>query len=220
MPQLSPDRGKILLSRENGVGAAVSTNRKRIFLLSPANASGVNGKRLLGRTSKTDLAVRLQRSGVPLGEVYQFISRLYFRGKLDYAQRFKNPPAGVAGVQIITGAGLMLPETVITLEQLEKISAIAIDAKNTHYRLPLDEDLLRLRELAGVDVDIILLGSVATYKYITPIQAVFGERLLFPRQFLGLGDMSRGSILLKSCACGLELEYLAVGQMPGVIRSA
>lgn len=68
MPQLSPDRGKILLSREKGIEAAVSTNRKRIFLLSPANASGGNGKRLLGRTSKTDLAVRLQSSGVPLGE--------------------------------------------------------------------------------------------------------------------------------------------------------
>jgi hypothetical protein len=200
--------------------AAVATNRKRIFLLSPANASGVKGKRLLGRTSKADLAVRLQSTGIPLGEVYQFISSLYFRGKLDYAQRFKNPPAGVAGVQIITGAGLMLPETVITLEQLEKISAIAIDATNMRYRLPLDEDLFRLRELAGEDVDIILLGSVATYKYITPIQSVFGERLLFPREFLGLGDMSRGSILLKSCACGLELEYLAVGRMPGIIRSA
>jgi hypothetical protein len=218
--QLLPDREKVRLARENGVEATVSANRKRIFLLSPANASGIKGQRLLGCTSKSELAVRLQSTGVPLGEVYQFISSLYFRGKLEYAQRFKNPPAGIAGVHIITGAGLMLPETVITLDQLQKISAPAIDAKNMHYRLPLDKGLLRLREVAGVDVDIILLGSIATYKYITPIQAVFGERLLFPKGFLGTGDMSRGSILLKSCACGLELEYLQVGQTARVTRSA
>ena len=158
-------------------------------------------------------SLQIPTAGVPLGEVYRFISSLYFRGKLEYAQRFQNPPQGVAGVQIITGSGLMLPETVITLEQLQKISATSIDAKNTDYRLPLDRDLLRLRDAVGGDVEVILLGSVATYKYIDPIQAVFGERLLFPREFLGLGDMSRGSILLRCCAQGSELEYVHVGKV-------
>ena len=184
--------------------------RTRIFLLSPANASGVNGQRLLGASGESDLALRLRRSGAPLGEVYRFISRLYFRGKLDYAEKFQNPPRGIAGVQIITGAGLMLPETVVTLSDLRRISSTAIDAKNSHYRLPLDSDLLRLREVVGNETDVILLGSVATYKYITPITEVFRERLLFPKDFLGRGDMSRGSMLLRCCTRGLELEYLPV----------
>ncbi len=182
--------------------------RTRIFLLSPANVSGIKGQRLLNPTWDSDLALRLRNSGATLGEVYAFISSLYFRGKLDYAQRFQNPPRGIAGVQIITGAGLMLPETVITLNDLRRISATAIDEKNSDYRRPLDSDLLRLRARVSDETEIILLGSVATLKYITPIQAVFGQRLLFPRNFLGLGDMSRGSILLRCCAQDKELEYL------------
>lgn len=188
--------------------------RARIFLLSPANASGIKGQRLLNSSRQCDLAMRLKDSGAPLGEVYRFISSLYFRGKLDYAQKFNNPPSGVAGVQIITGAGLMLPETIVTLADLRRISATSIDAKNSHYRLPLDSDLLRLQQAAGSDTAIILLGSLATAKYITPLQEVFGERLLFPRDFLGLGDMSRGSILLRCCASGSELPYLPVAMMP------
>jgi hypothetical protein len=197
------------------------TSRTRIFLLSPANASGIKGQRLLGSASNCELAVRLRDGGVALGEVYRFISSLYFRGKLEYAQRFQNPPQGVGGVQVITGSGLMLPETVITLKQLQEISAIPIDAKNSDYRLLLGRDLIHLREIVGGGVDVILLGSVATDKYIAPLQAVFGERLLFPREFLGLGDMSRGSILLRSCTQGLELEYVAVEKIvPRVDRSA
>jgi hypothetical protein len=186
----------------------------RIFLLSPANASGIKGQRLLASTPQSDLGVRLRGSGAQLGEVYRFISSLYFRGKLEYAQRFQNPPRGVAGVQIITGVGLMLPETVVTLNQLQKISATSIDAKNESYRRALDGDLVQLRERIESDVDIILLGSIATAKYIAPIQAVFGKRLLFPRDFQGLGDMSRGSMLLRSCGQGAELQYVAAEAIP------
>jgi hypothetical protein len=184
--------------------------RARIFLLSPANASGIKGQRLLSSSGESDLANRLRHSGAPLGEVYRFISTLYFRGKLDYAERFQNPPRGATGVHIITGAGLMLPETVITLSDLRRISSTSIDAKNSHYRLPLDSDLLRLRQVVVDETDVVLLGSVATSKYITPVREVFGKRLLFPRDFLGRGDMSRGSMLLQCCAQGSELTYLGV----------
>ncbi len=181
--------------------------RARIFLLSPANAGGIKGQRLLNSTSRCDLALRLRNSGASLGEIYGFISSLYFRGKLAYAERFQNPPRGVAGVHIITGAGLMLPETVVTLADLRRISSTSIDVKNADYRLPLDADLVRLREAAGRDTSIILLGSVATSKYITPLKDIFGNRLLFPRDFLGLGDMSRGSMLLRCCERSSELAY-------------
>jgi len=192
--------------------------RARIFLLSPANASGIRGQRLLSGTAQPEFAQRLTSSGIPLGEVYRFISSLYFRGKLDYAERFQNPPRGVAGVQIITGAGLMLPQTLVTLDDLRRISATPIDAKNPEYRLPLDRDLLCLRKLVGGDTDIILLGSIATQKYITPLGEVFGERLLFPADFLGCGDMSRGSILLRCCARGAELAYMPVEKILPIPR--
>jgi hypothetical protein len=201
------------LQNDDMLTAAVrsaQTLRSRIFLLSPANASGIKGQRLLNPTGRCELAVRLRDSGAPLGEVYRFISSLYFRGKLDYAEKFKNPPDGVAGIYIITGAGLMLPETVVTLNDLHRISSTFIDAKNLEYRRPLESDLLRLRELAGYDTDVVLLGSIATPKYIAPIRRVFGQRLLFPSNFLGLGDMSRGSILLRCCSQGSELAYSPV----------
>ncbi len=184
---------------------------RSIFLLSPANASGIRGQRLLGADAKSQLAERLRQSGAPLGEVYQFISSLYFRGKLEYAEQFKNPPPEVPGVHIITGAGLMLPETVVTLDDLRRISATPIDADNSYYRLPLDRDLLELRERVGSETDVIMLGSIATSKYVKPLLAVFGERLLFPEAFLGRGDMSRGSLLLQCCSTASPLRYLRAG---------
>src|ERR1700730_1652310 len=182
--------------------------RRSIFLLSPANASGIRGQRLLGPDDKSDLTQRLRQTGAPIGEVYQFISSLYFRGKLAYARQFTNPPPRVAGIHIITGAGLILPETPVTLDELRLISATPIDADNSAYRLPLDRDLFSLRKLAGGETDVILLGSIATCKYVTPLLAVFGERLLFPKDFLGRGDMSRGSLLLRCCSTMSPLEYL------------
>jgi hypothetical protein len=140
--------------------------------------------------------------------VYQFISSLYFRGKLAYARQFTSPPQGTAGVHIITGAGLLLPETPVTLAELQRISATAIDADNSDYRLPLDRDLLLLRQLVGCETDVILLGSIATRKYLTPLLAVFGDQLLFPKDFVGRGDMSRGSLLLQCCSTMCALEYL------------
>jgi hypothetical protein len=182
--------------------------RNAIFLLSPANASGIRGKRLLGADGNSLLAERLRGPGAPVGEVYQFISSLYFRGKLAYARQFTSPPPGAAGVHIITGAGLMLPETPVTLAELQRISATAIDADNSVYRLSLDRDLLLLRQLVGCETDVILLGSIATRKYLTPLLAVFGERLLFPKDFISRGDMSRGSLLLRCCSTMCALEYL------------
>src|SRR5438132_10431681 len=52
----------------------------RIFLLSPANISGERAKLLLRESAAFPLAQRLQSQGAPLGEVFSFISGLYFRG--------------------------------------------------------------------------------------------------------------------------------------------
>jgi len=187
------------------------TRSRRVFLLSPANASGVRARMLFNPHAQFELAKRLNHLGVPLGELYSFISGLYFRGKLAYATRFANPYKGIAGVHIITaGAGLLLPDFHITLAELQRISATAVDARNHEYRQPLDRDAQRLRDLLDTETEVVLLGSIATPKYIEPLLEVFGERLVFPKEFVGRGDMSRGGLLLRCCAEGLPLEYVPV----------
>lgn len=166
---------------------------------------------LFSPKAQFDLAHRLRNGGVSLGEVFSFISGLYFRGKLAYAERFKNPPLGIAGVHIITAAaGLVLPEEPMTLERVQSISCTDVEAHNPEYRNPLDRDAFRLRQTLEPDTQIVLLGSIATSKYVVPLLEVFGERLLFPKDFVGRGDMSRGGLLLRCCSSGSPLEHVQV----------
>jgi hypothetical protein len=191
-----------------------AVRRHRIFLLSPANAGGERGRLLLRPEAKFDLAERLRGEGVPLGEAYAFISGLYFRGKLAYARAFAAPPDGVPGsFVIVSGAGLVPPETVITLEQLQQIASIPIDARDARYREPLEKACRILDEIAGPQCEFVLLGSVATVKYIEPMVAIFGDRLLFPEGFVGRGDMSRGGLMLRCAQAGTQLTYIPAGQL-------
>jgi hypothetical protein len=192
--------------------AAARINPRRIFLLSPANAAGLRANLIIREGAKSALAQRLRDSGATLGEVFAFISGLYFRGKLTYAKRFVDPPAGLAGVYVITaGGGLMPADTVLTVERLREISAVPIDAANPHYRLPLERDARLLFELIGKNCEIVLLGSIATPKYVEPLLGIFGQRLLFPAEFVGRGDMSRGGLMLRCAREGVQLTYVPVG---------
>ena len=56
----------------------------------------------------------------------------------------------------------------------------------------------------------VLLGSVASPKYVDVLTAIFGERLKFPIDFVGRGDMSRGGLLLRQAREGVELPYVPV----------
>lgn len=190
------------------------SERHRIFLLSPANAGGDRARLLLRPGAGFDLAARLRREGVPLGEAFAFMSGLYFRGKLAYAQAFAAPPEGIPGSFVITsGYGLVPPEAVITIEHLQQIAAVPIDAADDRYRQPLERDCRTLDEIAGPDCDFILLGSVATVKYLQPMFGVFGHRLLFPEEFAGRGDMSRGGLLLRCARAGVQLTYVPAGNL-------
>ncbi|HWQ55922.1 MAG TPA: hypothetical protein VN442_19695 [Bryobacteraceae bacterium] len=183
----------------------------RIFLLSPAHAGGDRAKVVMNGRAQFDLAVRLRREGAPLGEIFSFVSGLYFRGKLAYAQAFAAPPEGLPGALVIAaGRGLMLPETIVTLDDLLAIAAVPVDAADPRYRLPLERDARTLDEAAGPDCAIILLGSVATVKYIEPLLEIYGSRLLFPPDFVGRGDMSRGGLMLRAARSGQELPYVPV----------
>ena len=186
--------------------------KPRIFLLSPANAGGQRAAMLFRAGASFDLAVRLRGDGATIGETFAFISGLYFRGKLAYSEAFSAPPPDLPGAFVITsGMGLMPPSTVITLEHLRQIASVPIDADDWRYREPLERHCRTLLELAGAECDFILLGSVATVKYLAPMTAIFGDRLLFPEEFVGRGDMSRGGLMLRCARAGTELTYQPVG---------
>lgn len=190
------------------------SERRRIFLLSPANCGGLRAKLLLRPGTQFDLARRLQSEGASLGEAFAFISGLYFRGKLAYAAAFGAPPAGMPGSFVITsGYGLVPPETVITAEHLRQIASVPIDAADLRYRAPLEKGCRTLDEIAGPECDFVLLGSVATLKYLEPMFGVFGHRLLFPEEFIGRGDMSRGGLMLRCARAGVPLNYAPVGNL-------
>jgi hypothetical protein len=167
---------------------------------------------VLNDAAKFDLAVRLKSEGAPLGEIYSFVSGLYFRGKLTYAQRFAAPPPGVAGSLVITSClGLVPPEQKLTASELRAMSGVPIDAAEARYREPLERHARSIGEQAGAECEVVLLGSVATVKYLEPLSAVFGDRLLFPAEFAGRGDMSRGGLMLRAAKAGEELTYIPVG---------
>jgi hypothetical protein len=152
------------------------------------------------------------KQGAMLGDVFSFVSGLYFRGKLTYARRFAAPddPAR-SGVHIITSnAGLREPDTAITSRALLAFAGGDIDSTNPQYRRPLERSARALAEEIGPDCDVVLLGSVATSKYVDVLSGIFGGRLQFPVDFVGRGDMSRGGLLLRKAREGVELEYASV----------
>ena len=181
----------------------------RVFLLSPAHSGGERAKLVLNERAQFALAVQLRTEGATLGEVYAFLSGLYFRGKLAYARAFASPPAGIDAAFVITpGRGLLSPEVRITIDELRAMGGVPIDLEDARYREPLLRDARSLDQAAGPDCRYVLLGSLATPKYVSPLLDVFGERLLFPSQFVGRGDMSRGGLMLRCAHHGEELEYV------------
>jgi hypothetical protein len=183
----------------------------RVFLLSPASCSGKRCRLLLGRGSAFELAERLRRESAPLGEVFSFLSSLYFRGKLTYARRFAAPPGGCPGALVITPSrGLVAPETPITTGDLRAFARVPIDVRNRRYAAPLQDAARGLRALLPPEAEVVLLGSIATPKYVDVLLSAFGRALLFPADFVGRGDMSRGGLLLRAARAGVELGYRPV----------
>ena len=181
-----------------------------VFLLSPANCSGKRAGYLLNGKSSTPLAERLRsKAGAPIGEVFTFMSALYFRGKIAYASAFARPPVGWHGVQVIVpGQGLRPASDLIDLADLKAISRVDVDLGDRRYVKPLRRDAGRLAIELGLKDRVVLLGSVATPKYLEPLKGELGSLLHYPREFEGLGDMSRGSLMLKCAAEGRELTYM------------
>jgi hypothetical protein len=182
---------------------------KRIFFLSPAHSAGKRAAMLTRPEANFELARQVQIGAASLGEVFAFCSGLYFRGKLAYARHFAQPPEGIVGVQIITPSrGLVAAETLIGTPELSEFAEIPVDTKESRFTRPL---LQSIEAISLFDpCEVILLGSVATGKYTETLLPILGERLLFPADFAGRGDMSRGALLLRSVAANQELRYAPV----------
>lgn len=191
--------------------------RNQVFLLSPASCGGERAALLFGPRARFELARRVRMpEGAPLGEIFSFLSGLYFRGKLTYAREFARPPAGVPGVLVITsGDGLRPAEETVGLSRLRRFARVPIDRSEARYRRPLARDAKALARLLGPECDVVLLGSIATGKYVDILEGVFGERLRFPGDFVGRGDMSRGGLLLRCVRERRELDYRPVA---GAVR--
>jgi hypothetical protein len=176
-----------------------------VFLLSPANTSGLRAKQLASPNSNFE-AAQLYRSddGVPIAIAFAFMSALYFRGKIAYALHF----APIDNIYVITaGFGLVSPDWRITPERMKTMSKTPIDARKKNYRQPLERDALALADRIDDDAQIVLLGSVASGKYVDILWPIFGSRLRFPSAFAGLGDMARGGLMLRAARANKELTY-------------
>ncbi len=183
----------------------------RIYLLSPARSDGKRAQMLLNPRASFPLAVQLREpEGAEIGEVFSFLSGLYFRGKLTYANAFalRSQPQSI--LVITADRGLITPETRVTRDDLQQFSGVDIAAGDDRYLMPLTRDVASLDATAPRDADIVLLGSIATGKYVDILVSVFGSRLVFPSEFVGRGDMSRGGLLLRAARAGQELQYSPV----------
>ncbi len=200
----------------------------RIFLLSPAYAGGRRAQMLMSGKAQFELAVRLRSAErATLGEVFTFLSGLYFRGKLAYAKAFARTNDATLGVLVITpNRGLVPAETVIDLKDLRGFGEVDIDENDPRYRKPLERDVRRLARAIGAVAgigdpghsagEVVLLGSIATGKYVEVLRRHLRDCLKFPAEFVGRGDMSRGGLLLRCAADGHELDYIAVD---GAVRN-
>src|SRR5438094_1966536 len=191
--------------------------RNRIFLLSPAYAGGERARMILSERAEFDLARRLRsRERATLGEVFAFLSGLYFRGKLAYANAFARTANGISGVQVITPTrGLVDAATKISLRDLREFAGVDIHEDDPRYRKPLARDARRLAKKLSTECEVVLLGSIATGKYVDVLLENFQHRLRFPADFVGRGDMSRGGLLLRCAVDKTELTYISVA---GAIR--
>ena len=185
---------------------------QRVFLLSPAYAGGGRARMIMSERAQFDLARRLRsKRGATIAEVFTFLSGLYFRGKIAYASVFAQPFAGSSGVFVITPTrGLVDAGMRMTIDDLREFAEIKIDENDPRYRKPLEQSVQRLAKRLSAQADVVLLGSVATGKYVDVLLANFQERLRFPGDFVGRGDMSRGGLMLRCAVDRQELEYISV----------
>lgn len=169
---------------------------------------------LLNPAAEFPLAVQLRRrEGASIGEVFAFLSGLYFRGKLTYALTFASTDLGIQPVRVITTSrGLLPPDYRVRPADLLEFANVDLSKAGAAFQKPLLRDARKIARAVPDDTLAVLLGSIATEKYVGPLTSVFGERLVFPGDFVGRGDMSRGGLMLRHVRAGQELGYIPVAK--------
>ena len=184
------------------------------FLLSPAWCGGKRAQMLLNERATFALAQRLgQPGGASIGEVFSFLSGLYFRGKIAYVQKFARPGEGAGALVITPTRGLVPIDTPLSRADLVEFAAVDIATSDERFRRPFERDIAALA--TRITGNVVLLGSVATGKYVDILVDLLGDRLFFPGDFVGRGDMSRGGLMLRRAREGRELDYIPVA---GAVR--
>ncbi|MEP6859103.1 MAG: hypothetical protein ABJE66_00685 [Deltaproteobacteria bacterium] len=183
-----------------------------LFLLSPARCGGVRAGQLA--RSRGELGTRLRAGTAQLGDVFAWLSALYFRGKLAYARTFADPSPGAASALVMApGLGLHPPETTISVAHLRAMGSIEVESEA--FVTALRTDAVEINAELRADTQVVLLGSIASGKYVDTLIDVFGARLVFPAEFVGRGDMSRGGMMLRASRSGEPLAYAMVA---GAVR--
>jgi hypothetical protein len=152
-----------------------------------------------------DIATRLHAGSLTLADAFTFCSGLYFRGKIAYARAFARTPHDA--FVITPTRGLQSPDSIVSADLIHEFAAVDIASDDVRYREPLERDLRALEMRLREDGHVVLLGSIATGKYVDVLVERLGDRLRFPPSFIGRGDMSRGGLLLRHAASGVELDY-------------
>ena len=159
---------------------------RTVFLLSPAFCGGRRAGILLNPKSEAVTVLEFRSGKMTLGRAFAFMSGLYFRGKLAYADRF-----GEAFV-ITPTRGLQPPSLPFNLSLLREFAVGDVSLDNPEYRSALERDVQALAKRIGPRAQVVLLGSVASGKYVDVLLPILGTRLRYPTAFIGRGDMSRG----------------------------
>ena len=154
------------------------------------------------------LACQLRQGQLTLGAAFEFMSGLYFRGKLAYASAFD--PSFAQTFVITPTRGLQSPRLPVTAELLHEFAEVDVAVDEERYRAALDLDAAELARRLPADGRAILLGSIASGKYVDVLAPLLGDRLYYPSAFVGRGDMSRGGLLLRSSRSRIELEYVPI----------
>jgi len=175
-----------------------------VFVLSPARCSGERAAMLV-RSRRSELGRQLHARAATLGDVFAWLSALYFRGKLTYARRFAAAGELPGTLVMAPGRGLCPADTPISSDELRAMGEVEVESDA--FVQPLRRDARLLGERYGAGARVVLLGSIATGKYVDPLLEVFRDRLVFPESFVGRGDMSRGGLLLRAARSGEELSY-------------
>ena len=184
--------------------------RDTVFLLSPAFCGGRRAKILLNPRSPAVTAQALRAGTLSLGSAFAFMSGLYFRGKLAYAERFGR------ALVITPTRGLQPPSVPFTLALLREFAVGDVSLDSPSYRAAFERDIHAMAKQLRRESQVVLLGSVASGKYVDVLLPILGDRLRYPTAFVGRGDMSRGGLMLRSAASGAELAYgpLTAGVRP------